>query len=73
MEKQSFFRVQKKNVEEEKYVICIKDELASKEEFNTREEAEQYIESKPWVLNFCAFVKNNKTSIWIYIFNKIRI
>ena len=46
MEKQSFFRVQKKNVEEEKYVICIKDELASKEEFNTREEAEQYIETE---------------------------
>lgn len=52
MEKQSFFRVQKKNVEEEKYVICIKDELASKEEFDTREEAEQYIESKPWELIF---------------------
>ena len=39
MEKQSFFRIQKKNVEEEKYVICVKDELASKEEFNTKEEA----------------------------------
>lgn len=52
MEKQSFFRVQKKNVEEEKYVICIKDELASKEEFDTKEEAEQYIESKPWELIF---------------------
>ena len=28
------------------------DELASKEEFNTREEAEQYIERKPWELIF---------------------
>lgn len=52
MEEQTFFRVQKKNVEEEKYVICIKDELASKKEFNTKEEAEQYIESKPWELIF---------------------
>lgn len=52
MEEQSFFRVQKKNVEEEKYIICIKDELASRKEFNTKEEAEQYIDSKPWELIF---------------------
>lgn len=60
MEEKSFFRVQKKNVEEEKYVICIKDELASKEEFNTKEEAEQYIESKPWELIFNLNVYTNQ-------------
>lgn len=60
MEKQTFFRVQKKNVEEEKYIICIKDELASKEEFDTKEEAEQYIESKPWELIFNLNVYTNQ-------------
>ena len=39
-----------KTNENYEYIITLGDQLASKKTFKTREEAEEYIEKKPWDL-----------------------
>lgn len=48
MKKVSYFNVRK--TLENKYIICIKDQLASKKTFNSEKDAVRYINSKPWDL-----------------------
>ena len=52
MEEQEFFRVRAVSVENEKFIITCGNMMASKKQFDSREEAEAYIESKPYDLIF---------------------
>lgn len=60
MKKVSYFNVRK--TLEDKYIICIKDQLASKKQFNREEDAVKYINSKPWelILMLSVFLTNKK-------------
>ena len=52
MEEQEFFRVRAVSAENEKFIVTCGNMMASKKQFDSREEAEAYIESKPYDLIF---------------------
>lgn len=49
---EEFFKVRALSAENEKYIITCGNMMASKKQFDSREEAEAYIESKPYELFF---------------------
>ena len=60
MEEQEIFKVRALNAENEKYIISCGNMMASKKQFDSREEAESYIESKPYDLIFTLSVAASK-------------
>ena len=52
MEEQEFFKVRAVSAENEKFIVTCGNMMASKKQFDSREEAEAYIESKPYDLIF---------------------
>lgn len=60
MEEQEFFRVRALSAENEKYIITCGNMMASKRQFDSREEAEAYIESKPYDLIFTIAIAASK-------------
>lgn len=60
MEEQEFFRVRAVSAENEKFIITCGNMMASKKQFDSREEAEAYIESKPYDLIFTLAVAASK-------------
>lgn len=60
MKKIDYFNVRKSP--ENKYIICIKDQLASNKKFNSEKDAVRYIKSKPWelILILLIFINNKK-------------
>lgn len=52
MEEQEFFKVRALSAENEKFIVTCGNMMASKKQFDSREEAEAYIESKPYDLTF---------------------
>ena len=60
MEEQEFFRLRALSAENEKYIITYGNMMASKKQFDSREEAENYINSKPYDLIFTLAVAASK-------------
>ena len=60
MEEQEFFKVRAVSVENEKFIVTCGNMMASKKQFDSREEAEAYIESKPYDLFFTLAVAASK-------------
>ena len=60
MEEQEFFRVRAVSAENEKFIVTCGNMMASKKQFDSREEAEAYIESKPYDLIFTLAVAASK-------------
>lgn len=60
MEEQEFFKVRALSAENEKFIVTCGNMMASKKQFNSREEAEAYIESKPYDLIFTLVVAASK-------------
>ena len=60
MKKVNYFNVRK--TLENKYIICIKDQLASRKTFNSEKDAVRYINSKPWelIMMLLLFITNKK-------------
>lgn len=60
MKKVGYFNVRK--TLENKYIICIKDQLASRKKFNSEKDAVRYIKSKPWelIMMLSIFLINKK-------------
>ena len=52
MEEQEFFKVRAVSAENEKFIVTCGNMMASKKQFDSREEAEAYIDSKPYGLIF---------------------
>ena len=52
MKQKEIFNVRKVKIEndEEKHIICLGDNLVSRKQFNTEEDACKYIDEKPWEL-----------------------
>lgn len=57
---EDFFKVRMLSAENEKYIITCGNMMASKKQFDSREEAEAYIESKPYDLIFTLSVAAGK-------------
>lgn len=57
---EEFFKVRALSAENEKYIITCGNMMASKKQFNSKEEAEAYIESKPYDLIFTLSVAASK-------------
>lgn len=57
---EEFFKVRALSAEDEKFIITCGNMMASKKQFNSREEAEAYIESKPYDLIFTLAVAASK-------------
>lgn len=60
MEEQEFFKVRALSAEDEKFIVTCGNMMASKKQFNSREEAEAYIDSKPYDLIFTLSVAATK-------------
>lgn len=60
MEEQEFFKVRAVSAENEKFIVTCGNMMASKKQFDSREEAEAYIESKPYDLIFTLAVAASK-------------
>ena len=52
MEEQEFFKVRAVSAENEKFIVTCGNMMANKKQFDSREEAEAYIDSKPYDLIF---------------------
>lgn len=57
---EEFFKVRALSAENEKYIITCGNMMASRKQFNSREEAEAYIESKPYDIIFTLAVAASK-------------
>lgn len=57
---EEFFKVRAVSAENEKYIITCGNMMASKKQFDSKEEAEDYIESKPYDLIFTLSVAASK-------------
>ena len=60
MEEQEFFKVRAISAENEKFIVTCGNMMASKKQFDSKEEAEAYIESKPYDLIFTLAVAASK-------------
>ena len=58
-----FFKVRPLGTEEKGFIITIGNMMASKKTFETQEEAEEYIKSKPYDLIFTLAVAAAKASL----------
>lgn len=59
MKRKDIFNIRKvKDGENDTYIICLGDNLASRKKFKTEKEAEEYIVRKPWELiaTTCAII-----------------
>ena len=54
------FKVRPISAENDKFIICIGDQQASKKEFDSEEKAKKYIKSKPWELLFAFTITISK-------------
>lgn len=63
MDEVEFFKVRPLGTEEEGFIITAGNMMASKKTFKTQEEAEKYIESKPYDLIFTLAVAAAKASL----------
>lgn len=63
MEEVEFFKVRPLGTEEREFIITAGNMMASKKTFKTQEEAEKYIESKPYDLIFTLAVAAAKASL----------
>lgn len=57
---EEIFKVRALSAEDEKYIITCGNMMASKKKFDSKEEAEAYIESKPYDLIFTLAVAASK-------------
>ena len=57
---EEIFKVRALSAENEKYIITCGNMMASKKQFDSKEEAEAYIESKPYDLIFTIAVAASK-------------
>ena len=60
MEEQEFFKVRALSAENEKFIVTCGNMMATKKQFDSREEAEAYIDSKPYDLIFTLTVAASK-------------
>lgn len=63
MEEVEFFKVRPLGTEEKGFIITAGNMMASKKKFETQEEAERYIESKPYDLIFTLAVAATKATL----------
>lgn len=60
MDEVEFFKVRPLGTEEKGFIIAVGNMMASKKTFETQEEAEEYIKSKPYDLIFTLAVSATK-------------
>lgn len=63
MDEAEFFKVRPLGTEEKGFIITMGNMMASKKTFETQEEAESYIESKPYDLIFTLAVAATKAAL----------
>lgn len=63
MEEVEFFKVRPLGTEEKGFIITVGNMMASQKTFETQEEAEEYIESKPYDLIFTLAVAAMKATL----------
>lgn len=63
MEEMEFFKVRPLGTEEKGFIITVGNMMASKKTFETQEEAEEYIKSKPYDLIFTLAVAATKAAL----------
>ena len=63
MDEVEFFKVRPLGTEEKEFIITAGNMMASRKTFKTQEEAEKYIESKPYDLIFTLAVAAAKASL----------